>query len=95
MPNKPAQESDPFKKIKSGSWTKYGGGRLGLIHGQPRTTWHCQACGDEQPTGLPGFMLALIPGEYVKVCSNCFSKARRVEYSLTRVIKIVRLDNRS
>lgn len=90
MPNKPARRNDPYKKIKTGSWTKWGGGRYGLIHSNSEETWFCQSCGDEQPKELPGFMLSVETGEYVKVCSCCFAQARKIEYSYTRIIKIVR-----
>jgi hypothetical protein len=91
VPNKPARRNDPFKKIKSGSWTKWGGGRLGLIHSQSEETWFCQSCGSEQPMELPGFLLeSTTPGEFVKVCANCFHTARSISYSYVEVVHIVR-----
>lgn len=89
MPNKPARKNDPFKKIKTGSWTKWGGGRFNLIHAQSEDTWFCQSCAEEQPMALPGFMLEA-QGDFVKVCPVCFAKAREIHYSFTEVIKIVR-----
>lgn len=90
MPNKPARKNDPFKKIKSGSWTKWGGGRIGLIHSQAQDTWFCQACAEEQPQELPGFLLEAPSGDFVKICAKCFSKARKIHYSYIEIIKIVR-----
>lgn len=92
MPNKPAAKNDPFRKIKSGSWTRWGGARLGLIHSQSEDTWFCQSCSEEQPQELPGFMLEADSGDYVKVCAKCFSRARRLHYSFKSVIRIVRIN---
>lgn len=96
MPNKRAHIDDPFKGIKTGGWTKHAGGRLGLIHSKEEETWACQACGKEQPSSLPGFLLELFPKakEYVKVCASCFHLARKNGYSYHRIVVIVRVVNR-
>lgn len=93
MPNKPAHILDPFRNKKTGAWTKYGGERYGLLHSQKNETWNCQSCGKEEPQGLPGFMLAVFPSEYVKICSSCFHLARIHGYSYRRVVSIVRVAN--
>lgn len=94
MSNQSAKENDPFKGKKTGGWTKYDGARHGLERSQAEETWTCQACGHEQPTALPGFMLELAPKsqEYVKVCADCFHIARQYGYSYRRITLIVRLD---
>lgn len=93
MPNRPAKRNDPFKGIKSGGWTKHSGARFGLIRSQEDVGWACQACGAEQPIGLPGFFLELFPKarEYAKVCSKCFRLARLNGYNYRRVTIIVRI----
>ena len=95
MPNKPAQIDDPFKKVKTGGWSKHGGARLGLIHSQAEDTWYCQSCRVEQPKTLPGFLLEFLPSEFVRVCASCFHKARGKEYSYHKVVLEVRVENRS
>lgn len=90
MPNKPARKNDPFKKIKTGSWTKWGGGRFNLIHSQGEETWFCQSCGDEQPMELPGFMLESHSGDYVKVCAKCFACSRSHHYDYSITVRMVR-----
>jgi hypothetical protein len=76
----------------TGSWSKYGGGEYG-IDKQQTETWYCQACGEEQPKELHGFMLGTEQAGFVRVCATCFSKARTLEYSYTKTIYIVRLAN--
>lgn len=79
-----------FKPKKStGSWSKYGGGEYGLDK-EKLDKWYCQACGEEQPEGLHGFMLASPAGGYVRICAVCFNKARSMEYSYTKTVYIVR-----
>lgn len=91
MPNKPAHKDDPFKGIKSGSWTKWGGARRGLIHSQAEELWSCQLCGEQQPMSLAGFFIEdEVCGEHLKVCALCFSKARQTNYSFRRTLIQVR-----
>lgn len=94
MPNKPAAFDDPFKKIKSGSHSKYGGARFGLIHSEAQPTWNCQCCGEEQPQALPGFLLEFALGEYARICAKCFQMSKTVSYSYHRTVTIVRLEHR-
>lgn len=87
MPNKHASPDDPFKGIKSGRWTKYGGSESGLLRSQRFNayldpTWFCQCCREENPMSLPGFMIRdEQSGEFAKICSKCFFQARQVNYS--------------
>lgn len=90
MPNKPAQKDDPFKGIKTGSWSKYGGGRYNLIRSQADPTWCCQACGEKQHITLPGFMVQdEVSGEYLKLCAKCFRIARTINYSFRQTLTVV------
>lgn len=91
MPNKPARLDDPFKGIKTGSWTKWGGGRNNLIRSQAEPTWACQACGEEQPQSLAGFMVKdEVSDEYTKLCAKCFRVSRKINYSYRKTILLVR-----
>lgn len=90
MPNKPAQANDPFKKIKTGQWSKYGGARRGLIHSQSAPSWACQCCGKKQPRELPGFFINHeSSGDKVKLCAKCFYLARRLEYSFEKTKVVI------
>lgn len=90
MPNKPAAVDSPFKGIKTGRWSKYGGARRGLEHSKSDPTWCCQICGEEQPMSLPGFFIKHPTGEYLKICAKCFSKARTLSYSWRRTTLIIK-----
>lgn len=102
MPNKPAQVFMEFEvgvkltKMISGSWTKYGGARHGVLKkkkidawGERR--WNCQACGEELPSEIPAYMLEFAPLEYVRICPPCNAEAlrRRIE-TLHELIRYVR-----
>jgi len=95
LPNKPAHPDDPFKGIKSGSWTKWGGKRQGLIRSQSQDIWCCQLCGKEQPQSIAGFFLRdEATDEHLKCCASCFNKSRVHSYSFRRtLIKIKGTDS--
>lgn len=60
-----------LNKAKYG-WSKYGGARHGLIKQGGR--WYCQACGEEQPSIFPAYMLCVDNGEFrdfIRLCSAC------------------------
>lgn len=78
MPNMPAKDNDPFKGIKTGGWTKYGGERYGLKKEAIEDTWFCQACGMELPKELPPFLFEIYPQEYIRVCNICENLINRV-----------------
>lgn len=91
MPNKPSKEGDPFRGIKTGSWTKWGGGRNNLIRSQSEKTWCCQLCGEDQPMSLAGYFLKdELSGEYMKVCSKCYSVSNTTCFSFRKTMVIVR-----
>ena len=54
-------------KIKY-SWSKYGSRPKSA---EKESSWHCQVCGKEMPSGLPGYMFEAFPGEYIRLCSDC------------------------
>lgn len=85
--NKPVSEYNEI--VIRGSWTKYGGGRQSLVKSHANKTWYCQACSHEQPMVLPGFLLD-VGLEHVKVCTPCFSIARKLKYRYDLLIKQVR-----
>ena len=86
MPNKPLPQDDPFKGLKSGSWTRWGGARNGLIRASG-PTWCCQLCAEDQPKHFPGFFVRDVEsGEHVKVCAKCFALARQQNYSFRQVL---------
>lgn len=81
---------EEFKPKKStGSWSKYGGGEYGLDK-EKLDKWYCQACGQEQPEGLHGFMITFPGGGFARVCASCFNRARTMQYSYTKTVHIVR-----
>lgn len=76
-----------------GSWSKYGGEEYGLDKESLRK-WYCQACGEEQPKGLVGFMLSFTNGGYVRVCAKCFRISRSQSYSYQHTVVITRYSHR-
>jgi len=54
-------------------WSKYGGGRYGLVGEETLPEWTCQACGSQIPKLIPPFMFP-IDGDYrdfLRICANC------------------------
>mgnify|MGYP000854481860 CR=1 FL=1 len=91
MPNHPAQANDPFKGIKSGSWSKYGGGRRDGLIRSVDTVWACQCCAEKQPKDFPGFFVKdEVTSEYLKLCAKCYKKAKTVHFSVRQVLIRVR-----
>ena len=91
-------EEVKYTKMVSGSWTKWGGARHGLLKkkkidawGEKR--WHCQACGEELPSEIPAYMIEFSTIEYVRVCPPCNAEAvKRNIFDLYDLIKFVRPD---
>lgn len=91
MPNKPAASNDPFKGIKTGRWTKYGGAIGGLLKERIQDTWFCQSCGEEIPAELKPFLFEMYPGDFIRICNVCESKVVQTKtINIRTVIKIVR-----
>lgn len=62
------------KKV-TGGWSRYGGGRNGLIKSK-EPTWFCQSCAVEHAEADSPYMFELFPGEFVRVCSQCLWLAK-------------------
>lgn len=91
MPNQPARDNDPFKGVKTGGWSKWGGARQGLIR-EKTDTWFCQVCGQEQPAELPPYFFQLYPKEYLKICAKCRKKTLDLKITKTQtLIKVTRI----
>lgn len=85
MPNKPAKAGDPYKGVKTGGWSKYGGARQSLVRAK-QDIWNCQCCGEDQPKDFPGFFITHeLSGELVKICAKCYLKARSKHFSYQSV----------
>ena len=70
-------------------WTKYGGGKHGLVREQLKT-WYCQICGEEQTQDLSSYMVNLGDRNFLRICSKCWHKIKQ-GYTLTEVrLKIKR-----
>lgn len=54
-------------------WSKYGGGRHGLIGEETMPEWTCQACGSQIPKIIPPFMFPVDNSyrEFLRICANC------------------------
>lgn len=92
MPNKPLPKDDPLKGIKSGGWTKYGGGRH-LLETEKTETWFCQSCGEEQPIVLAPYFHEIFPKDFIKICAKCRNKVlTKHVYSYTTLVRITRIE---
>jgi len=67
-----------IKKV-TGGWSRWGGGRRGLIKSNGRD-WTCQSCGLTHSNEDSPYMFELFPGEFVRICSKCLwlAKANQV-----------------
>lgn len=57
-------------------WSKYGGGRKGLVREEPKE-WCCQSCGERYSKEMPGYFFPydINMREFVKICGSCQNKA--------------------
>jgi len=62
-------------KRVTGGWSRYGGGRRGLIKAK-LDTWTCQSCGLDHPTTDSPYMFEMFPGEFIRICSRCLWLAK-------------------
>lgn len=67
------------------SWTKYGGGRKGLVTQDREDFNYCQICGDKVPLDFPMFKYEMMPNEFIRVCPNCWIIAKDVPLCLDKV----------
>ena len=79
MANQPMKKDNPLKGKKSGKWTKYGGEVFGLVKKEITSIWYCQMCGAENPPELKPFLFEMAPGEYIRLCSDCTFKTKRIK----------------
>ena len=63
------------KKV-TGGWSRYGGGRCGLIKAETDGKWTCQSCGIDHPNSDNPYMFELFPGEFIRICSKCIWLAK-------------------
>jgi hypothetical protein len=66
------REAAKLSHKATGSWSKWGGARLGFLQAEG-DTWYCQVCAEEQDNILPSFKHELYPNEFIKTCSRCFA----------------------
>ena len=95
MSNQPARYDDPFKGLKTGKWTKYGGSISGLKKERVKDTWFCQTCGCEMIEEIKPFLFELYPGEFIRLCPPCthIATAEKKTVSIAATMKIVRRDH--
>ena len=67
------------------SWSKYGGGRKGLVTQDRSTFNYCQTCGDRIPMNFPMFKYELLPGEFIRVCPTCWVVAKNIPRDFKKV----------
>lgn len=91
--NQPAAKDDPLRGKKTGKWTKYGGAISGLVKERIQDTWFCQLCSSEIPKELRPFLFELFPGDFIRICNSCTTKAQTIpeEVDIEIVIKQVRI----
>ena len=58
----------------SGHWTKWGGAIKDVIQEDLSDIWYCQLCGTEQPKDLTPYKHEYPEGEWIRICSNCYSE---------------------
>lgn len=63
------------KKV-TGGWSRYGGGRRGLIKAENEGVWTCQSCGLDHPNSDNPYMFELFPGEFIRICNKCMWLAK-------------------
>jgi len=72
-------------------WSKYGGGRHGLVK-EDLDIWYCQVCGEKQTKTLPSYMFqAGDEREFVRICSKCRFKATQLKIrKMEKLFDVVR-----
>lgn len=63
------------KKV-TGGWSRWGGGRKGLIKANTMGEWHCQSCASTHASSESPYMFELFPGEFIRICANCLWLAK-------------------
>jgi len=63
------------KKV-TGGWSRYGGGRRGLIKANTNSEWYCQSCGLAHSPADEPYMFELSPGEFIRICNKCLWLAK-------------------
>lgn len=58
-----------IKKV-TGSWSRYGGGKKGLIRSK-NEDWTCQSCGTTHANSDSPYMFEMFPGEFIRICNSC------------------------
>jgi len=58
------------KKV-TGGWSRWGGGRKGLIKSNTNGEWYCQSCGEAHVSEDSPYMFELTPGEFIRICTKC------------------------
>jgi len=65
-----------MSKKTTGGWSRWGGGRKGLIKSNVGDSWTCQSCATDHTGQDSPYMFELFPGEYIRICSNCLRIAK-------------------
>lgn len=63
------------KKV-TGGWSRWGGGRRGLIKAETDGEWFCQSCGLAHPNSDSPYMFEFSPGEFLRICNKCLWLAK-------------------
>ena len=63
------------KKV-TGGWSRWGGGRRGLIKAENEDRWTCQSCGIDHPNSDNPYMFELFAGEFLRICNKCIWLAK-------------------
>ena len=71
------------------SWTKYGGGRKGLVTQERDEFNYCQVCGDKIPIQYPMYKYELLEGEFIRLCPKCWSIAKDIPNDFDKVKKLI------
>ena len=64
-----------MKKV-TGGWSRWGGGRKGLIKADTCGEWYCQSCATAHPPEDNPYMFELFPGEFIRICNKCLWLAK-------------------
>lgn len=63
------------KKV-TGGWSRWGGGRRGLIKADTNGEWYCQSCSLPHPPEDNPYMFEIFAGEFIRICSKCLWLAK-------------------
>jgi hypothetical protein len=64
-----------MKKV-TGGWSRYGGGRRGLIKSENENEWYCQSCAMGHGNEDSPYMFEFSPGEFIRICNKCLWLAK-------------------